>query len=724
MRRVAPLLLWAAFVACEPVESPVEPVLSMPPVPRQAPTATLPPRAGPLAPARVTFTRAPAGFGRVLARDVGDCEACHAEIAAQWRSSGHAAASFDNPIYRVSVEGFRRTAGKAASRMCAGCHDLALLLDGAMDDAVSPDDPRAHAGVSCLSCHGVERATSEGNASFQLRTDEPTMPVAGDEASIRAHRMRMAPPALATTALCGACHRSFLGRETGQDHHFEGIDDIGSWRRSAYAGSRIDRVDEVRQRSCADCHMPSVAAPRGDAAASERGTVRSHRFAGGHSWLAKMQADADQLAEVERMLKGAASIRVAALRGDDGRMALPATAAELRAGEEVTIELVIRNLAVGHRFPGGTLDAVDSWVELEVHDAHGDTIATAGQGWRDGRSDASLHRFAATVVDVDGQPVLGRHIHRFAAKAYDHTVAPRDRQLVRYRLTLPDDVEVLAIEARLMHRSRDPELQRRVCAAQGSLAAHSWAAARRKRARPPLDPCAPQPITIVARDRITIGDGAAQRLDPSLAIDHGAAWTHALVEEIETARASFDLALAALDASETRLRASAYHGLAIVAARQGRIDEMDQWLRAAGDQAPGHPAFAWTRGQALATVWRHDEAARWLRVASAGAAGDERTWVALATAHGSLGQHDRALAAARQALELAPRHPDGLRVQALALRGLGVREPVSEPAFDAFLAHRRRDDAAELRSRCSMEVAGCGRERTPNHVHPTLPSRR
>src|SRR5580704_7067873 len=44
------------------------------------------------------------------------CAGCHADAAAQWQSSAHAFASFNNPVYRVAVDRFRATVGRDASR--------------------------------------------------------------------------------------------------------------------------------------------------------------------------------------------------------------------------------------------------------------------------------------------------------------------------------------------------------------------------------------------------------------------------------------------------------------------------------------------------------------------------------------------------------------------------------------------------------------------------------
>src|SRR5262249_43439167 len=92
------------------------------------------------------------GAGAVLgasAEDEEACGTCHADAAAQWRTSAHAFASFNNPLYRVAVDGLREDRDPLTSRMCASCHDIALLRSGAMDaQEILPDDRCGHAGVS------------------------------------------------------------------------------------------------------------------------------------------------------------------------------------------------------------------------------------------------------------------------------------------------------------------------------------------------------------------------------------------------------------------------------------------------------------------------------------------------------------------------------------------------------------------------------------------------
>ena len=76
-------------------------------------------------------------------------------------------------------------------------------------------------------------------------------------------------------------------------------------------------------------------------------------------------------------------------------------------------------------------------------------------------------------------------------------------------------------------------------------------------------------------------------------------------------------------------------------------------------------------------------------------------WRAYAVALGSISRDADALVAAQAGLALAPRQPDLLRVQALALRALGSAE--AEAALDSHDRHRDPDIANELRFRGDVE---------------------
>ena len=271
--RAAAVVAVMVVAACsESSSSPRGPEVHEPP-----PTlALLPSAPTALAPSHARLQGGGPSAGEAIA-DVSGCASCHADVAAQWRTSTHAFASFNNPIYRSAVERFRKDRGKTKSRFCAGCHDIALLADGAMDTDIDPADPRAHAGVSCRTCHGIQSARPDGNGSYTLNALDFPVPAPGDGESLSRHKAHAAPSPLRTAAMCIACHRAFLDETTGNAHHLSGQDDATPWMRSAYGGSVAERVDvPIPEQDCRSCHMPREDATRGDAAA-KNGRVASHR---------------------------------------------------------------------------------------------------------------------------------------------------------------------------------------------------------------------------------------------------------------------------------------------------------------------------------------------------------------------------------------------------------------------------------------------------------------
>src|SRR5207237_1652257 len=55
------------------------------------------------------------------------------------------------------------------------------------------------------------------------------------------------------------------------------------------------------------------------------------------------------------------------------------TAAAVRRGDDVRVDVVVRPRKVGHFFPRGTVDAFDVWLELQATDEKGQTIFCSGQ---------------------------------------------------------------------------------------------------------------------------------------------------------------------------------------------------------------------------------------------------------------------------------------------------------------------------------------------------------
>lgn len=651
-------------------------------------------------------------------QDRSDCEGCHADVAQSFRGSAHAFASFNNPVYRSAVDRFRADAGDKTSRFCGGCHDIALLVDGAMDEPVEASDMRAHAGIGCRTCHGIEEARIDGNGSYTLTAAPIVMPVQGDPKSNAAHAASVALKPLRTTALCASCHRAFLNETTGNAHHLIGQDDVSPWQQSAYAGSRVHLLDEsVPEKDCRGCHMPRERAVNGDPGAKS-GTIASHAFLGGHTWLASMRKDEEGLAGARAMLVGSVSIDVAAVVSGDGKRYLPADGAAIAAGERVAIDVALRNERVGHRFPGGTMDAADAWVEIEVRDAAGVLIAEAGLEHEASGDDPTAHRLRALQVGDDGKPRLERQTEQFRAPVFNHTIPPRAAQVVEYGLEVPRDVAFpLHVIARLEHRTRSLPVQRASCEASKTKRGKSFRAVGVD-----LDPCAKQPVTTISQAEAWLGPGSADKHPEKPGkpawrrlFDHGLGMATALQERRDEALPSLSAALSA--APDDGSKAVVIGALAMLSGRQGRVDEAMRWLDQASKLAPDHPAIPYLRGEALSQVWRFDKAAGPLAEAAEKAPEDDAAWVMVAIARGSAADPMGALDAARRGLAWQPRDHDLLRIQALSLNALSAEPDEIEAAWAAWQKVRPADQIPRVKAKCSKDVPGCALERAPVHVH-------
>ena len=619
----------------------------------------------------------------------------------------------------MSVERTRREAGKTESKFCAGCHDIALLTDGVMDQEIQPEDKRAHAGINCRACHGVSEATVDGNGSYTLTNAEIPIPAVGDAESVKAHVARVANKTLRSVELCASCHRAFLGKETGNTHHLPGMDDYTPWSRSVFAGSYAGQMDEeIEQKDCRGCHMPMEDSTN-DAAATN-GKVASHRFLGGHTWLASMRSDTETLQRVQKFLTNVVSLDIPVAISKNGTRFFPAEKAVLLGGDSLVLDVVVRNNLVGHRFPGGTLDSHDTWLEVVAFDQSGKQIAQAGGEHKDNAADTDTHVFRSFMVGEGGVPMLTRETHKFRAVVYNSTLAPREVSVVQYQLELPKDLPAsslpLKVVATLKHRSRNLTLQQTTCDDMKAERSAAFAKYTTEYRGETLDPCTPQPITDMATAEVLLGgDVNAGVLDWKRFYEHALGMTRALQERVGEARPSLELALSLLKPEQKKERAMVLAALANVEVRQGRLEEALATLDKAEEYAPQHPALAMIRGDAYAQVWRWSLSLSPYLAATKATPGDPMAWVKFAIAAGSADQPEKALSAAQSGLILEPRNADLLRVQALALQSL--KSPLATEAMEAYLEFRPLDTAPGIRGACSMKIDNCALERSPVHVH-------
>jgi tetratricopeptide (TPR) repeat protein len=454
----------------------------------------------------------------------------------------------------------------------------------------------------------------------------------------------------------------------------------------------------------------------GDLAATD-GLVSGHRWAASHTAMAAQLPDRAQAGRAEDTLVGSVVIDIGATRVNEERVLFPEEA-KIRGGERVVFDIVLQNAKVGHRFPGGTRDMHDVWVEVDIRDASGRLLAVS----RPSESDNDeVFVLRSTMLDASADPEILHQVHRFATPAFDRTLPTHDAQIVRYEFTAPNDASLpLRIDTRLMHRKHSRDFQRAACEASRTERGEAFAYWAELFGKVALDPCRRQPLTEIANATAWMGDGATNEVSlggaarPTIErlLDQALGLLRVTQEHLELTKPSLHRALALARASGSEnLVARVELLFARLASMQGRTEDAVAATRRAEALVGQNLVFDRVRGDAYARVWRWSEAADAYRRVVEASPGDWTAWRALARAYGSLADDHNALAAAELGLRLAPRDESLLRSRSLALTSLG--HPDAALAEEAWLQHRSPDSAPRMLAACERDHVRCRTDRQP-----------
>jgi len=333
------------------------------------------------------------------------------------------------------------------------------------------------------------------------------------------------------------------------------------------------------------------------------------------------------------------------------------------------------------------------------------------------------------VVDESGNVLEHHEMQKFRTQIATQTLAARESQVVRYAFDVPKNLtaaqQPLTVTARLRHRSRTLQMQDAVCKGAKTKDGKAFIVGARNARDVELDPCKPQPITLIAENKIEVGQGAAistGRPAWERSYEHGMALVATVSERLEEARAVLESALG--KATDAKARAMVTIQLGWVASKQGRVDDalaLVAKARAllaetapAGKPAPNPPVLDAVATDALARVWRWEDAVAPAKSCTDRAPQNSTAWMLYARVLGSVGDDAGALAAATKGLELNPRDPDLLRSQATALAALNL--PEAADALAAYERFRSPDNSAELRIQCAAGSIRCARDRESGHT--------
>jgi hypothetical protein len=425
---------------------------------------------------------------------------CHEQIYKEWSVSAHRYSAMDLGFRAVQTTMGKQN-GPESTRYCAGCHDPISLFAGTKnlyrDELTTPIGREE--GVSCIVCHSIKETDVKGNASyvitqperylFELREDGAGRRVR--DFLIRAyprHHVRSLEHRLfKSPEFCAACHKQFIDKEINQVGWVQLQNQYDNWRKSRWN----DTTNARKTIECRECHMrlqDSNDPARGDNLDYNRspgdGKHRSHQFLAANQFMPlalKLDGAREHVALTERWLQGKIDIPEIADKWRTGP-AVPielVTPSRARPGERIDFQVLITNNKVGHDFPTGPLDIIQSWVEVEVRDQDGNLVFESGR--RDAKHfiEPGSFIFKAEPVDQYGKLIDRHNLWEMVGVRYRRALFPgqsdraaftfncpatvvrgavepsREPRAVAFRFGAPARVTRLDVSARLMYRKID-----------------------------------------------------------------------------------------------------------------------------------------------------------------------------------------------------------------------------------------------------------------------------
>jgi hypothetical protein len=348
---------------------------------------------------------------------------CHREILNEWLPSAHRYSAMD-PLFQRIQSTMAKQNGPESTRYCGGCHDPISLFSGTKNIFVK-DLTSLHGiqeGVSCLSCHSIRETDIKGNAAYTMSRPSEylwqwqtsgagrlardflirTYP---DEHNKLSKRLFKAPE------YCAACHKQFIDAEVNRVGWVQLQNQYDNW-----ANSHWNKKGDPRKTiECRECHMPLVDShdpAAGDTADYNRtagdGKHRSHRFVAANQLvpaLLKLEGWEEQVRLTEEWLHGARRIREIEHKWAAG----PVVRLSLNVGQPtpaaiLPVRVVLTSNKVGHDYPTGPLDMIQSWVEVHVTNPDGREIFSSGT--RDARNFIAPGSFLLKAEPVDQRGTL------------------------------------------------------------------------------------------------------------------------------------------------------------------------------------------------------------------------------------------------------------------------------------------------------------------------------
>ena len=404
--------------------------------------------------------------GAFDARSLADSEACgatkcHEQIVKEWSVSAHRYAAMDVAFQKIQ-EVMGRQNGPESTRYCGGCHDPISLFSGTKNIFTENlTSLRGYQeGISCLVCHAIRETDLKGNANYVVTQPKRYMfgLRGGKTAQFLHHFLIRGYPRhhvesfskrlFKTPDYCAACHKQFIDQEVNSVGWVQLQNQYDNWRQSHWNHPG----DPTKTVECRECHMPLVNSTdpaSGDTADYNRSANdrkhRNHRFIASNQFmpaLLKLPGAEEQIALTEKWLRGEYDIPEIADKWAKG----PIVSLELAApekvvpGDQIQVKAVITSNKVGHDFPTGPLDIIQSWVELVVKDTQGNVVYKSGTVDEKHFIQKGSFIFKAEAVDQYGNLIDRHNLWEMVGVRFRRSLFPGFSDAAEYAFTCPSSV--------------------------------------------------------------------------------------------------------------------------------------------------------------------------------------------------------------------------------------------------------------------------------------------
>lgn len=383
---------------------------------------------------------------------------CHTQIYEEWEPSAHRYAAMD-PIFQGIQAVMAKQNGPESTRYCGGCHDPISLFSGTKNIMVQ-DLTGLHGyneGVSCLACHSIQKTDIQGNANYTITqpqeylwqwSDDRTLGAVARNFLIRAWpapHNRLSKRMFKKPEYCAACHKQFIDQEVNRVGWVQLQNQYDNW-----AASHWNQKGDARKTiECRECHMQLVDSSdpaAGDTADYNRTAGdrkhRSHRFLAANTFipsLLRLDGAAKHVELTTHWLQGQVDVPEIRSKWAEGpivkiRIENPP---RITPGQKMKVRIILSSNKVGHDYPTGPLDIIQSWVELRVQDESGRVVFASGQRNPRNFLEPGTFLFKAEPVDQYGNLIDRHNLWEMVGVRYRRSLFPGYSDTVEYDVMCP-----------------------------------------------------------------------------------------------------------------------------------------------------------------------------------------------------------------------------------------------------------------------------------------------